>query len=245
MANLTAAADALNAIRAGSCVPITSNLGDAAGCHALADEMAKRVQQLDILVNNSGVAWASPMESVEERRGWDNVFNLNTKSVFYLTVALLPLLKKGKSVEQPAQVINISSIYGSLPHANMPTAKVGHGAWSYLSSKAATSHLTRVLAAKLKPEHINVNALAPGFFPTTMTRSGESDALDASHPGGRMGSQYDLAGPALLLATNAHLSGVTLPIDGGATLIPAARLPPGTRERHMPVERADRLNAKL
>jgi len=75
----------------------------------------------------------------------------NTKSVFYLTVALLPLLKKGKSVEQPAQVINISSIYGSLPHANMPTAKVGHGAWSYLSSKAATSHLTRVLAAKLKP----------------------------------------------------------------------------------------------
>ena len=46
------------------------------GCHALADEMAKRVQQLDILVNNSGVAWASPMESVEERRGWDNVFNL-------------------------------------------------------------------------------------------------------------------------------------------------------------------------
>lgn len=98
-----------------------------------------------------------------------------------------------------------------------------------------------------------------------MTRSGESDALDASHPGGRMGSQYDLAGPALLLATNAHLSGVTLPIDGGATLIPAARLPPGapgpcrvqatvadtsavhtgTRERHMPVERAERLNAKL
>ena len=57
-------------------MPITSNLGDAAGCHALAEEMAKRVQQLDILVNNSGVAWASPMESVEERRGWDNVFNL-------------------------------------------------------------------------------------------------------------------------------------------------------------------------
>jgi hypothetical protein len=64
-----------------------------------------------------------------------------------------------------------------------------------------------------------------------MTRSGESDALDASHPGGRMGSQYDLAGPALLLATNAHLSGVTLPIDGGATLIPAARLPPGASDR--------------
>lgn len=91
----------------------------------------------------------------------------NAKSIFYLTVAMLPLLRNNVSVDKPASVINISSIYATLPFANMPTAPKGQGAWSYLASKAAASHLTRSLANKLKVENINVNAIAPGFYPSS------------------------------------------------------------------------------
>lgn len=80
---------------------------------------------------------------------------------------MLPLLRKDVSVDKPASVINISSIYATLPFANMPTTPKGQGAWSYLASKAAASHLTRSLSNKLKAEHINVNAIAPGFYPSS------------------------------------------------------------------------------
>jgi NAD(P)-dependent dehydrogenase (short-subunit alcohol dehydrogenase family) len=62
------------------------------------------------------------------------------------------------------------SIYATLPLANMPTAPKGHGAWSYLASKAAASQLTRVLSNKLKADHVNVNAIAPGFFPSSESK---------------------------------------------------------------------------
>lgn len=61
-----------------------------------------------------------------------------------------------------------SSIYATLPMANMPSAPRNTGAWSYLASKAAASHLTRMMANKLKPQNVNVNAIAPGYFPSSM-----------------------------------------------------------------------------
>jgi NAD(P)-dependent dehydrogenase (short-subunit alcohol dehydrogenase family) len=165
--NLESAANTLNSIRPGVCVPLEANLTTAQGCKDLANEISKRESKIDVLVNNSGVSWGSSIDNVDEVKGWDRVFDVNTKSIFYLTVALLPLLRKNASLDRPASVINISSVYGSLPFANMPTAAKGQGAWSYLASKAAASQLTRSLSNRLKPEHINVNAIAPGFFPSS------------------------------------------------------------------------------
>lgn len=80
---------------------------------------------------------------------------------------MLPLLEKDVSLDRPASVINVSSMFATLPFPNMPSAKKGTGGWSYLTSKAAVSHLTRTMAASLKPRHINVNAIAPGYFPSS------------------------------------------------------------------------------
>jgi hypothetical protein len=63
--------------------------------------------------------------------------------------------------------LHYSSVYATLPFANMPTTPKDLGAWSYLASKAAASQLTRVLSNKLKADHVNVNAIAPGFFPSS------------------------------------------------------------------------------
>lgn len=157
----------LNAIRPGVCIPLEADLTTGAGCKALASTLSSRERKIHILVNNSGVSWAQPMEGFEEKRGWDRVFDVNVKSVFYLSVALLPLLEAQTTVDAPATIINISSVYATLPMPNMPSAPPNTGAWSYLASKAAVSHLTRNLATKLKPRNVNVNAIAPGFFPSS------------------------------------------------------------------------------
>lgn len=168
MANLQKAAHDLNAYRSGSCVPITADLTTKAGCDKLGQEMNRlEPNGLDVLVNNSGVSYGSPMTDVDEAKGWDRVFNVNVKSLFYLTVALVPLLQKKASTLAPSSVINITSIYASFPYAYMPTTPKGAGAYSYLASKAAAAHLTRSLSTKLKPLGINANAIAPGFYPSS------------------------------------------------------------------------------
>lgn len=168
MANLQKAADDLNAFRAGSCIPITADLTSKAACEKLAAELTRlEPDGLDVLINNSGVSYGSKMTDVDEQKGWDRVFNVNVKSLFYLTVALKPLLQKRASPLAPTSVINITSIYASFPYAYMPTTPKGAGAYSYLASKAAAAHLTRVLSTHLKPLSINCNAMAFGFFPSS------------------------------------------------------------------------------
>ncbi|UZJ56827.1 hypothetical protein CBS101457_006147 [Exobasidium rhododendri] len=237
--NLESAAKMLNSIRADVCIPLEADLTTAQGCKDLGAEIAKRESKLDVLVNNSGVSWGSEMDKVDEVKGWDRVFDVNTKSIFYLTVALLPLLKKDVSIDKPASVINISSVYATLPFANMPTTPKDQGAWSYLASKAAASQLTRVLSNKLKVDHVNVNAIAPGFFPSNMTASGAGSVLDRTHPAGRKGTPEDIAGPAMLLSGRggAHLTGVILTTDGGMSMTRMDLLPKDVAELHFPSSR--------
>ncbi len=120
MSNLQATADALNAIRAGSCHCITSDVSDKAGCDKLARDFMAKSDRLDILVNNSGLSWGSSMWDVNEPKGWDKIFAVNVKALFYLTVALLPLLKKNKNDKDPGRVINIGSIYSYFPVSASP-----------------------------------------------------------------------------------------------------------------------------
>lgn len=206
-----------------ACIPIQADLASKAGCDALAAEIAKRESRLDILVNNSGLTWGGPRDNFPEEKGWDKVFHLNVKSQFYLTVALIPLLEKDKTNTNPASVLNVASVAAIMPQAGGPLAMPGTGTYSYQPSKAASVHLSRMLAVDLADKHINVNAVCPGVFPSRMTAwsIGEyKEALEMGQPNGRLGSPEDIGGLLMLLVSRAgsHITGAAIPLDGGQSV---------------------------
>ncbi|CAL1709989.1 unnamed protein product [Somion occarium] len=213
--------DALNRRGPGKCYYVVADLGSKAGCDKLADAIKANESKIHILVNNSGNTWGAPYENVPEKEGWDRIMNLNVKSVFYLTVALTPLLAKDATNVDPGRVINVSSVASVMSNSLDSTlAAEGHGLWSYNTSKAAVNHLTTQLAATLAPKLITVNAILPGVFPSRMTSFGyktQRDRMDASQPMSRTGTAQDMAGVVLFLASKAaaHMSGAKILLDGG------------------------------
>ena len=146
----------------------------------------------------------------------DKVLALNVKTPFHLTVACLDLLRAAATDDRPARVINIGSIDG----IQVPLLE----SYAYSSSKAAVHQLTRHLGKRLAGDRITVNAIAPGLFPSKMTRflfDSAGDEIAASTPLRRTGQPDDVAGAAIYLASPAAswVTGVVLPVDGGmATL---------------------------
>ncbi|OJA19214.1 hypothetical protein AZE42_06772 [Rhizopogon vesiculosus] len=216
----------LNAKGPGSADYIVANVSSKAGTDALisALEVREPAKKLHILVNNSGVSWGSAFDNFPEEKGWDNVMAVNVKSLFYLTSGLSAWLAKDASALDPGRVINISSVASVTPHAESMVSADGHGTWSYNVSKAAVNHLTSILAVKLGPQKITVNAICPGIFPTKMTAFGFKNTgeakIVATQPTGRVGQPSDLAGLALFLTSpaSAHVTGAHILLDGGATL---------------------------
>ncbi|MBO8195088.1 SDR family oxidoreductase [Streptomyces oryzae] len=180
-------------------------------CQRLADLVMADSERLDILVNNAGAMWREPLETFPDE-GWDSVIDLNLKSPFWLVQALLPALRGAGTADDPARIINIGSIAG-IHVAESPN-------YSYASSKAALHQLTRVLARELGPQHVTVNAVAPGVFPSRMTASAldaMGDTIAAATPLRRLGRDDDMAGIAVFLASRAgsYLTGTIIPVDGG------------------------------
>jgi NAD(P)-dependent dehydrogenase (short-subunit alcohol dehydrogenase family) len=143
---------------------------------------------------------------------FDKVLALNLKGPFHLTRFMVGLLAKAGTADDPARVINIGSIDG-LQAPALDT-------YAYSSSKAAVHHLTRVMAHKLAPQHITVNAIAPGPFESKMmdaTLSRFRNSIVASCPLGRIGRPDDMAGAAIFLSSRAgaYLTGAVIPVDGG------------------------------
>ena len=197
----------------GHCVPIVADLGTMEGVRGLAEGFAAHETKLDILVNNAGATWGAPIETFPES-GWDKVMDLNVKAMFFLTQALLPQLRAAATQENPARVINISSA-NALRYSHMDN-------FSYSTSKAAVLALTQHLSARLAPEHILVNAIAPGFFPSKMTDFLLADPetrarAEAVVPVKRIGEPDDIGGTAIYLASRAsrYMSGAYLVLDGG------------------------------
>lgn len=180
-------------------------------CQRLADLVTTDSERLDVLVNNAGAMWREPLATFPDE-AWDTVIDLNLKSPFWLVQALLPALCRAGTADDPARIINIGSI-GAIHVAQSPN-------YSYASSKAALHQLTRVLARELGPQHVTVNAIAPGVFPSQMmasTLDAIGDTIAAAAPLRRLGRDDDMAGIAVFLASRAgsYLTGAIIPVDGG------------------------------
>jgi NAD(P)-dependent dehydrogenase (short-subunit alcohol dehydrogenase family) len=190
---------------------IRADVSTVEGAESLARQVTDIFPSLSILVNNAGATWGMPLDDFNEH-AWDKVMDTNVKGVFFLTQQLLPNLRNAATFDDPARVINIGSIDGL--HVNpMDT-------YSYSASKAAVHHLTRALAKKLGPEHITVNAVAPGPFESKMmaaTLAAFGDNIAKSSPLGRIGRPDDMAGVTVFLSSRAgsYITGAVIPVDGG------------------------------
>ena len=195
----------------GTCIALPIDVSTVEGAHALADAYRAHEKSLDILVNNAGAAWGEAFDTYPEK-GWDKVVDLNMKTPFFLTQALIGELRlAGQS--RLAKVINIASIDG-ISMAHLET-------YAYGASKAGVIHLTRRMALRLIGDRIAVNAIAPGAFASEMNKDARDhgDVLAARIPAGRIGVPEDMAGAAIYLASRAgdYVVGATLVVDGGVT----------------------------
>ena len=199
----------------GPCVALPFDVSGAAGARAMAAALAERESALDILVNNAGAAWAEPIDEFSEA-GWDKVVDLNLKTPFFLTQALLPQLRAAARAGgggRPAKVIHIASIDGISVNP-LET-------YSYAASKSGLIHLTKRMALRLAQDNIVVSAIAPGAFASDMNRAARDhgDEIARRIPAGRIGTPEDLAAAAIYLASRAgdYVLGETLVVDGGVT----------------------------
>jgi gluconate 5-dehydrogenase len=178
-------------------------------------ETMERLGHIDILVNNAGASWGAPAED-HPLEAWDKVMDLNIRSLFVFAQAVA---KASMIPRKSGRIINVASIAGL--SGNSPVMKT----IAYNTSKGAAVNFTRALAGEWGQYGITVNALAPGFFPSKMTKGllatvGE-DKMAAHAPLNRIGDDDDLKGAALLFASRAgkHITGQILAVDGGVSAI--------------------------
>ena len=195
----------------------SGNVGTEEGVDNLVAEIKSRTDSLNILVNNAGVTWGATLDEFPYG-AWAKVMDVNVAGLFHLTQKLLPLLDNAASHEDPARVINLGSIMG--------TVAMGDGAYSYSASKAAVHQLTRILGKELASRRITVNAFAPGPFQSKMTAFATGNDEKAAKVGegvplGRIGSPDDIAGAALFLCGKggSYVTGAILPLCGGGHLL--------------------------
>ena len=203
----------------GTCIGIPADLSSEEGCAGLVAALQQREEKLNILVNNAGVTWGAPFDSYPGE-AWDKIQNLNVKSAFVMTQKCTPMLSAAGTFEDPARVINITSVAGQLTSSML--------AYAYGPSKAALNHLTKILANELAEKHITVNAIAPGVFPSKMTQfilqdDNVAKQQAAQVPLQRLGEPRDMEGLAVFLASPAaaYITGNVIALDGGTAVKPA------------------------
>ncbi|KAJ5737830.1 uncharacterized protein N7483_002955 [Penicillium malachiteum] len=209
----------------------------------LAQTISQKENTLDMLISNAGIRHDPPHScnvltaSIEElqasmwsirQEDWENTFRVNTTAHYFLSIALLPLLAAAadkpinggiKGRDEGRGVIVITSSCASMHNVTNVDLT------SYATSKAATDHLVRLLAAKYNRFYVRVVGINPGFVPSNMNPVGAEGNIFSSLfdkvPAKRAGSSEDLAGTILYLVSKAgaYVDGVSLCVDGGRILL--------------------------
>jgi gluconate 5-dehydrogenase len=176
----------------------------------------KLLGHIDILINNAGATWGAPAED-HPVEAWDTVMDLNIRSIFLLSQAVGKQSMIPRKYGRIVNVASIAGLFGNGPNTMQTIA--------YNTSKGAVVNFTRALAGEWGRYNITVNAVAPGFFPSKMTK-GVLEKLGkeemARHaPLQRIGDDEDLKGAALLFASDAgkHITGQILAVDGGVSAV--------------------------
>ncbi|MHA0039621.1 SDR family oxidoreductase [Deinococcus sp. PESE-13] len=192
-----------------------NDLGNFESIDPLIAQIHQEVGPIDILINNAGATWGAPTAE-HPFDAWMKVMNVNVNGTFLLTQSVLNrcMLPAGKG-----RIINVASVAGLKGNSPqmMPTM-------AYNTSKGAVVNFTRALASELAPKGITVNSICPGYFPTKMTRgtlAAAEQAIMSHTPMGRLGTDQDLGGLAVLLSSDAsaYMTGQNIAVDGGITAI--------------------------
>lgn len=230
---------------AGEIIPLQGDVSDPADVKRLYEEISKREPEgIQLLVNAAGIArddstkfssagepnWEDA-QAISDHflksspESWAETFKTNVGNIFYMSMTFLPLLAKGgsKTPGYSSSVINISSVSGAMKGSSS-------GQFAYATSKAAATHLSKMLATTFVKTRVRVNVIAPGVFPSEMT-TGSSDEDnksvikgEISNPAGRPGKDSDMAASVLLLAGpgGVFYNEQILYPDGGSTLVQPA-----------------------
>ncbi|KAL1610084.1 hypothetical protein SLS60_001749 [Paraconiothyrium brasiliense] len=231
----------------GKIIPLVADVSQKEDILRLYDEVQqKEPKGIQLLVNNAGIArddatkfsssgqpdMSDPQAIADHflktpNEAWADTFQTNVTGVYYMSMTFLPLLAKGREVTPgyTSSVVNVTSISGFMKGSSS-------GQFAYASSKAAATHLTRMLATTFAQTKVRVNCIAPGVFPSEMTAgdSGEDNKsklnMEMSNPAGRPGADADMAASILVLASPGGIffnEQILFP-DGGNTLVqPAAK----------------------
>lgn len=188
---------------------VAADLSDPGAAASAVTAAAEALGGIEILVNNAGIIRRKDALEVTEA-DWDEVLDVNLKSVFFLSQAVARRLVERRV---RGKIVNIAS---------MLSFQGGVRVAAYTASKSGLAGLTKLLANEWAPHGINVNAIAPGYFATNNTTALRADEkrnaeILARIPAGRWGEPADLAGAAVFLASAAsdYVHGVVLPVDGG------------------------------
>ena len=187
------------------------DVSDKESVKALVQQVTETLGGIDILVNNSGSTWGARFEEMPLDK-WERVLRVNLTGTFMMCQAVLPGMKQKKW----GRIINVASVAGIQGSPGFMHAS------GYTASKGGIIALTKELSVKLAKDGIVVNALAPGFFPTKMSRpltDAHGEEINRSVPMGRMGVEDDLKGVTVFLASEAsrYVTGQVIPVDGGST----------------------------
>ncbi len=196
----------------GAATALEADVSDPASIDALVEAVGAASPRLDVLVNNAGMVWAAPLLEYP-LSGWDRVFDLNVRGVFYLSQQVARRMKDARG----GSIVHISSISAFRSSGDETEPVV-----AYNASKGAVVSLTVDMAIKLAPHGIRVNGIAPGPFLTAMMDHVRHDpekleAFERQVPLRRSGSEDDIKGAIVFLASDASafVTGHTLVVDGG------------------------------